>query len=325
MAEELLTLVVPAYNVERYICDCLESVVDQCIRYRVPLVVVVDGATDRTEDKVRSLLAAHCYVDARVLVQENRGLSGARNRGLELVDTEYVTFLDSDDLWSDDYLARVMPILCKRRPDILEYNAALISDDGKVLGALQITPVRKGELKRMEKSEFLRLFRCYAWARVTRTEIVRRYPFPVGERFEDAGAVPWHYWAANRIDGLGVPLVYYRQHRDSILALPRTQDVYDLANSVHRASQEYLRTGAGYWKSAAGRIHQIGCRRTLSQPRAGRRESVRALTAAVAGTPPNPGLLRWLQLKRPYLYISLLLVKSHVVSCYWWLLRRVRP
>lgn len=324
-ADALLTLVIPAYNVERFIGACLESVIGQCKRYSVPIVVVIDGATDQTEVEAHRVLAAYNFRQTQIIVQENRGLSGARNRGLDAVGTEYVTFLDSDDLWSSNYLNCVMPILRQRRPDILEYDATMIAEDGSTIRTFKITPVMDGTLAAITLADFLTVFRCYAWARVTRTEILRRHPFPVGERFEDAGSVPWHYWSAYRIDSVGETLIRYRQHNNSILASPKLQDVYDLAKTVRRASAEYAQTRASYWQTVANRIHQVACGRVLFLPLAAWPACVDALNEAIAGTPPNPGLLRWLQLRQPYVYLLLLLVKRRITTAYRWLTPARRP
>lgn len=314
--EKLLTLIIPAYNVERYIGACIESVIDQCKRYFVPIVIVIDGATDDTETELRSVLTSYSYNEVTIIVQDNRGLSAARNRGLTEAKTEYVAFLDSDDLWSHDYLDHIMPILKKRRPDILEFNAALISEDGSILGQLKITGVGDGNLADVTHAEFTSMFHCYAWARVTKTEILRKHPFPVGERFEDAGSVPWHYWSAKRIDGLGEYLVFYRKHNNSILAIPKSEDVYDLAKSVERASIEYKSSGASYWQTVAGRIHQVACGRILFHPLKIWPEFVRILNIAIADTPPNPGMLRWLQIKQTSVYLLMLFFKRRFDAWY---------
>lgn len=315
-SKALLTLVIPAYNVENYIGACLGSVINQCTRHNVPIVVVIDGATDNTEEELKRILEIYGYKQVIVIIQDNQGLSAARNRGLAEVDTEYVAFLDSDDLWVCDYLDRVLPVLQERLPDILEFDASLISEDGLGLGQLKITSVGNGELAAVSHDEFMSMFQCYAWARVTKTEILRKYPFPVGERFEDAGSVPWHYWTAERIDGLGEELVLYRKHVSSILANPKGQDVYDLAKSVERASIEYAKTGASYWQTVAGRIHYLACSRILLQPLRTWYPFVYSLNTAIADTPPNPGLRRWLQIKNTFLYLLLLLAKRHSVAWY---------
>lgn len=94
----LVTVVVPAYNVEKYIGECLDSLLHQTVTAH-KVIVVNDGSTDETGKIAKKYADAYpnmiCYVE-----QENKGLGAARNAGMKLVDTKYVTFLDSDD-WLD--------------------------------------------------------------------------------------------------------------------------------------------------------------------------------------------------------------------------------
>lgn len=91
----LITFIVPAYNVEKYIAECLDSLVNQS-RINHKIVIVNDGSTDSTEIICKEY--ANRYPDLiKYVYQDNLGLGGARNTGLTYVDTPYVTYLDSDD------------------------------------------------------------------------------------------------------------------------------------------------------------------------------------------------------------------------------------
>ena len=97
-SKALLTIIVPAYNVENYIAECLDSLVDQTMQNH-KIIIVNDGSTDKTpfvcleyQKKYPELIT---YIS-----QENQGLGEARNAGLRKADTPYVGFLDSDD-WLD--------------------------------------------------------------------------------------------------------------------------------------------------------------------------------------------------------------------------------
>lgn len=101
LGKPVLSVVVPLYNKERYIDRCLESILGQtCGDFE--LIVVNDGSTDSSADKVRA------YQDPRlrVLEQANAGPGAARNHGLREARCEIVAFLDGDDAWEKDYLAR---------------------------------------------------------------------------------------------------------------------------------------------------------------------------------------------------------------------------
>lgn len=94
----LITVVVPAYNVEKYIAQCLNSLVNQTDR-RLKIIVVDDGSTDSTGAICEQFANRYSGL-IRYVRQENRGLGAARNVGLRLTATKYVSFLDSDD-WQD--------------------------------------------------------------------------------------------------------------------------------------------------------------------------------------------------------------------------------
>ena len=87
-------IIIPAYNAEAFIAGCLDSVLRLDTAFRIWIVVVNDGSTDRTGEILQQYAG-----DSRVQImnQENRGFSGARNRGLQSIRARYVLFLDADD------------------------------------------------------------------------------------------------------------------------------------------------------------------------------------------------------------------------------------
>ena len=108
MNDIFLTVIVPAYNVERFLAQCLVSLLNQTLMAH-KVIVINDGSTDSTGDIAKSYANNHPEL-FQYIEQENRGLGAARNRGLQDVQTDYVTFLDSDD-W---LMPRYVEILSKR-------------------------------------------------------------------------------------------------------------------------------------------------------------------------------------------------------------------
>lgn len=89
-----LEIIIPVYNTEQYAAECIESALNQNTKYSYRVIIVNDGSTDRSSDVINRY-ASDSRV--RIIQQENRGLSVARNRALEHMGGEYITFLDSDD------------------------------------------------------------------------------------------------------------------------------------------------------------------------------------------------------------------------------------
>lgn len=114
-----LSIIIPAYNAEAYLPHCLDSILAQ-ERQDCEVIVVDDGSTDGTA----ALLER--YPDVKVVHQENRGMGTARNRGLDEARGEYILFVDSDDLLTDDALETLVAELSGE--DIIAFNAKKLHD-----------------------------------------------------------------------------------------------------------------------------------------------------------------------------------------------------
>jgi glycosyltransferase involved in cell wall biosynthesis len=100
----LVSVIVPAYNAGRYIAESLQSIAAQRGDFRLEILVVDDGSSDDTADKVLS------FPGVRLIRQENAGPSAARNRGIAASNGELVAFLDADDLWTEGKLAAQLAV-----------------------------------------------------------------------------------------------------------------------------------------------------------------------------------------------------------------------
>lgn len=100
---ELVSVIMPAYNMEKYIGDSIESVLNQNY-INFELIIINDGSSDGTKE----IIAKYQHMDERIIYieQENHGVSVARNVGMSCAKGKYISFLDADDLWE--------PIFCLR-------------------------------------------------------------------------------------------------------------------------------------------------------------------------------------------------------------------
>lgn len=111
-----ITIIVPVYNVEKYLKDCIDSILQQTFT-DYELILVDDGSPDNSGQ----ICDDYAHKDKRIKVihKNNGGLSSARNAGLNLSIGEYITFIDSDDLIKKDYLKKVFDIVLKENIDVL--------------------------------------------------------------------------------------------------------------------------------------------------------------------------------------------------------------
>ena len=114
--DPLVSVVVPVYNGEKYLSECLDSLINQLYR-NIEVVVVNDGSTDGTKE----LLDAYVQKDSRIkaIHKENGGVSSARNAALDVIQGEYVHFLDSDDWISADIYKNAVALMKSQNVDMV--------------------------------------------------------------------------------------------------------------------------------------------------------------------------------------------------------------
>ncbi len=114
------SIVVPVYNVEKYLAECTESILNQSFE-DFELILVDDGSPDRCPEICDEYVKKDCRV--KVVHKKNGGLSDARNAGIDVATGEYVLFVDSDDYWDSAFaLEQINDVLEKHNADIVQYG-----------------------------------------------------------------------------------------------------------------------------------------------------------------------------------------------------------
>lgn len=126
MAKTAVSVIVPVYNGERYLEECLDSILQQSFQ-GWQMVCINDGSTDRS----LQILERYAQMDDRisVLTQDNRGLSASRNMGLDCAEGEYIIFLDCDDRLTSGALERLYTQASRDQLDILYYDGDTFYDE----------------------------------------------------------------------------------------------------------------------------------------------------------------------------------------------------
>lgn len=170
-----LQIIVPAYNVEKYLKQCMDSILAQRTKYRFHVVLVDDGSTDRTGEIADAYLG-----DSRVTVihQENRGLSGARNRALENIFAEYLMFVDSDDMLAEGAIEALLDAAYTNQAKIVQGSFYEVYDDTR-------PPVCNTDSTVTCVEPALGNLDGFAWGKVFRSDLFASLIFPEGFWFED--------------------------------------------------------------------------------------------------------------------------------------------
>ncbi|MBQ8782456.1 MAG: glycosyltransferase family 2 protein [Clostridia bacterium] len=213
-----LQIIVPTYNCEKYIKECLDSIINQETNYSYKVVVINDGSTDNTAEILKDY-AVYDFVE--IINQENQGLSGSRNSGLKNIDAKYIMFIDADDVIP----ANSIDILLKLTK---ENNCKIISgsyytfQDKKELSKKHIFCDYCGTVKTNISG--------FACMKVFKNELFQNLKFPLGYLFEDTMI---KYLLISRCSNICLTsqIIYgYRQHAKSITSSsnlkPKRVDCY---------------------------------------------------------------------------------------------------
>lgn len=125
------SIILPVYNLEKYIARCLSTILQQSF-CNFELIVVNDGSTDQTISMTKQLLSAAPF-PWKIVEQQNAGLASARNTGLEHANGKYIVFIDGDDYLEPDFLTNLFTVGEETNADVLIVGFDRIEDAGEVL------------------------------------------------------------------------------------------------------------------------------------------------------------------------------------------------
>lgn len=179
--EPLVSIIVPAYNVEKYIERCLFSLVKQSLK-NIEIIVIDDGSEDMTPD----IINVFGSMDSRIKVihQNNQGLSAARNKGIDLSRGEYIAFVDSDDCVDDDFIEKLYIAITQNNSDIA---ASTIVRKRKYSQKYRVHYKEEKIYSTLkEKLDICRIpVCCYVWNKLYKASLVKTHKFAEGVYYED--------------------------------------------------------------------------------------------------------------------------------------------
>ncbi len=212
----LVSVIIPVYNVEKYLSRCIKSVQDQTYK-DLEIILVDDGSTDSSG----KLCDDFAQVDSRAIVihKENGGLSSARNAGIEVANGVYTTFVDSDDYIASDYIEESVKLCEKYQAQISILNMKYVygmdveTNSDNVFGEAIVMDSERA----IAESLYQKLYSCCAPAKMYKTDIVKHVQFPDGKLSEDLATCHLFMNEAVRIVFSHRIGYFYWQRDDSIM------------------------------------------------------------------------------------------------------------
>lgn len=196
----LISIIVPVYNVEPYLERCVCSIVSQTYN-NLEIILVDDGSPDKCSEICEKFAQSDSRI--RVYHKENGGLSDARNFGVERASGEYIAFIDSDDYIAPNYIEYLLTLLKKYNADISACCMTEAYEDNADYRTNNKIPSEQLMTGKKACRKLLGNL-CYrllvtAWGKLYRSDIVKKYPFPVGKIHEDEATTCKYYYEADRV------------------------------------------------------------------------------------------------------------------------------
>ena len=183
---DLITVIVPIYNVELYLCKCVDSIINQTYK-NIEIILVDDGSTDSCGEICDSYVEKDSRI--KVIHKQNGGLSDARNAGIEILTGKYVTFIDSDDWVEATYVEQLYKLIVENNADLSVCDFYCIDSENYIYN-LPATDMKVFVWNREEAISMLltvNKMSTSAWGKLYKSKFFteNNIRFPKGKLFED--------------------------------------------------------------------------------------------------------------------------------------------
>lgn len=195
------SIIVPVYNVEKYIEKCLKSILKQTYS-NFELIVVNDGSPDNSQ----KIIDKYSKKDKRIksFIKENGGLSDARNYGLEYATGDYILFVDSDDYLDESLLEKLNETLLKEKVDVLRFECSTYDEEGNLIASNEgedyIGEKVDNVIKTIVRNKFVEPAWLYCYS--SKFWKKNKFKYEKGKIHEDFGLTPIILYEAGTISSI---------------------------------------------------------------------------------------------------------------------------
>lgn len=215
MGKPLVSVIVPVYNMEKYLEECVTSILNQTYP-EFELILVDDGSLDSSG----AMVDAWGQKENRVVVihERNKGLSGARNTGIDKAQGEYLVFVDSDDYVAPDYIEVLLQTALAADADMAMCGVyALFQDDCCKASSMPMQARIYTPQTYMERFYVNTGFFSVVWNKIYKKRLFDTVRFFEGRLNEDTIIMPRLIAQVNQVAYVPEPLYFYRQRKGSIM------------------------------------------------------------------------------------------------------------
>lgn len=239
----VISVIVPVYNVEKYLSQCIESVQNQTFK-DWELILVDDGSPDNCG----KICDEYANKDNRIRVihKENGGLSSARNAGLDAATGEYITYLDSDDYIAVDMLEKMLDIAIKTNADMVKCGF----NEFNINSVKRTVNFSKQEILENDVNGcsllhlyFQNVLYIVAWNAIYKRDLAVKVRFPEGLINEDNYSAGLYLYYAKKIVCMNEALYYYRDVSNGLSKVGKTKKPLDVIICQAKLHEDILEKG----------------------------------------------------------------------------------
>ncbi|HEM3684360.1 TPA: glycosyltransferase family 2 protein [Streptococcus suis] len=214
--KDLVSIIVPIYNVEKFLPRCIESICNQTYE-NIEILLINDGSTDGSEQICMDFMKRDSRI--RYFLKENGGLSDARNYGIERACGKYLAFIDSDDFVESDFILRLYDALVQQNASVAIAGFSKVDENGTILKKelleneeLVLTGREVCKKLHSEKGQVF----VVAWNKLYKKELFSNVQYAKGKIHEDEYIVYQLFYDLDRIAVVNDSLYYYVERQESI-------------------------------------------------------------------------------------------------------------
>lgn len=233
-----VSVIVPVYQVEKYLRKCLNSLVNQTLQ-DIEILVVNDGSTDGSQEIIDEFQEKYPLI-IKSFVKENGGLSDARNYGIDRASGEFIGFVDSDDEVAETMFEEMYSLGIKNKAEIVVCNLQKVNEQGKVVQKLTQIPHMPEKIELKNHFSVFSDISYFACNKIFRNELFKDKRFKKGVHFEDIELIPKFVLDSTVIAQTQKYHYNYLERSDSITKTHSTKGL-DILKAVEEVSS-YFKT-----------------------------------------------------------------------------------
>lgn len=236
MKNDLISIIIPVYKVEKYLEKCIESVLKQT--YTNLQIILVD---DGSPDNCGKICDEYAKKDSRIEVihKSNGGLSDARNVGISKAKGRYIGFVDSDDYIKEDMYEILLNLIKKYDADVSICNLYDVIDGNECIRNKENGIREYSRLDILKEVLLDKNIQSYAWNKLYEKELFDEIKYPIRKKYEDIGTTFYVFEKCNKIVVTSEPEYYYLKRSDSLVNNVTESTVLDYTEII---IQRYLYT-----------------------------------------------------------------------------------